>query len=88
MAPSLALIVVISSFEDRLGSDRQIGLISFNDFFGDCVPEQALDIFKQLALVNADKRYGRSLTMCTAGATDAVHVIFGHTGQLEVHHMR
>jgi len=46
MVPSAALIVVISSFEDRFGSNRWVGLISFNDLFGYCVREQAFDIFQ------------------------------------------
>ena len=51
----LALLGTASSFEDRLGFNRRVGLISWNDFFRDSVPEQAFNIFQQVVFVNADQ---------------------------------
>ena len=53
----------------------------------DPAPEQALDIAQQLVLVDADQRHGLTLVACTAGAADAVDIVFRHVRQLEVDHM-
>ena len=55
IVPPLVLLEAASSFEDRLGFNRRVGLISWNDFFRDSVLEQAFDIFQQVVFVNADQ---------------------------------
>ena len=86
--PAVALVRIISSVDDWFGSYRWIRLIARDDLLGDGTLEQSFDLLQLFSFINTDQGYGRSFAFGTAGASDAVHVVFGHTGQLKVHHVR
>ena len=50
--------------------------------------QQLLDCAKQLHFLGIHEGYGRSRAACTPGATNTMHVIFGHVRQLEIHDVR
>ena len=51
---------------------------------GQTVSEQVLDAAEKLAFVAADERHGHALFTGTAGAANAVHVVFGMAGNVEI----
>ena len=55
---------------------------------GNLALQHALDVAQQPVLVHADQRERLAGRTGAAGAADAVHVVLGDVGQLEVHHVR
>ena len=54
----------------------------------DLAPDQPLDVAQQPALVGGDQRHGLAFGPGAAGAADAMHVVFRHVGEGEVHDVR
>src|SRR5215831_337337 len=52
------------------------------------MPQELLDVPQQRCLIRRYQRDRRSRVAGTRGAPDAMHVVLGNVGQLEVHHVR
>src|SRR5262249_52105664 len=74
--------------DDGLGALGRVGLEAGDDFLRDRPLDQLLDVLQEDVLVDADQRHRAALRAGAAGAADAVHVVLGHVGQLEVDDVR
>ena len=72
---------------DRLGASVRVWLIPGDDLARDAALDQLFDVGQEAVFIDADQRDGTAIGACTTGAADAVHVVFGHIGQLVVHHV-
>src|SRR5690554_3295144 len=82
-APATAVATVLYRLGFGIGIRLEAG---FNTFL-EIALDQSLNPLEQTVLIDADQRYGLTFTAGTAGATDAVHIVFGYVGQLEVDHI-
>src|SRR3990170_1193302 len=83
-----ALVALPAPHQDRFGLDGRIGREALNHHLRDVVPEQALDVAQEIALVHAHQRDRLAFLAGAPGAADAVHVVLRHVRQLVVHHVR
>ncbi|CAB3722382.1 hypothetical protein LMG3441_03947 [Achromobacter kerstersii] len=61
---------------------------AFHGLALDRLLDQAFDVLQQLDFAVVDQRDRGAGGACAARAADAVHVVFRHVGQFEVHHLR
>ena len=73
---------------DRRGTLSGGGLESGDDFARDAALDQLFDVAQEDIFVDAGQRNRLALGPGAAGAADAVHIVFGHVGQLEVDDVR
>ncbi len=66
----------------------RIALETRNRLALDRTPQQPLDIAQQRIVFRRDERHRFSLGAGTAGATDPVHIVFGHVRQIEIDDVR
>ena len=72
----------------RAGGHVVVGLKTVDVLPGQVPLDYMLYIVELLDLVGADQRIGLAGRPGPAGATNAVHVVLGHIGQVEIHHLR
>src|SRR5207245_8878383 len=67
------------------GRDTQIGLESRNELPRNAEPDGLLDRIEPFVLLGANQRDRLTARPSPAGATDAMDVLFRHTGKLAIH---
>ena len=72
----------------RFGLGVRIGGKAFNHFLLDLAFDQAFDISEKNMFVDTHQRDRLATGTGATGATDAMHIIFGHIGQLVIHDVR
>ncbi|MCG3189580.1 MAG: hypothetical protein LKCHEGNO_02048 [Burkholderiaceae bacterium] len=92
--PAIAAAAIASDADrhaaehDRLGALVRVGLEALDHLAHDLLVDQALDVAQEQFLVDAHQRDRLAAGAGAASAADAVHVVLGHVGDLEVHHVR
>ena len=86
--PSLVSAPVVSLASLRGLICRGPRRVTRHGLLRNAIAEQSLDRFQKGLLVAIDERNGHALAAGPARATDAVHVVLGHLGQVEVHDVR
>src|SRR5690554_3399266 len=71
----------------RFGFRIRVRLEARLDMLCQIALDQSLNPLEQTVLIDAYQRYRLAFTAGTAGAPDAVHIVFGHVGQFEVDHV-
>ena len=74
----------------RLRGGFHLGLVHVEILkfkFGNLALHQLLDVAQRVGGFGADERHGETRGSRAARAPDAVHVVFGHGGQVVVHHV-
>ena len=73
---------------NRLGLGVRIGLKSGNDDARNLALQQSFNVAKETGFVDTHQRNCFTACARTAGAADAMYVIFSDIGQIVIHHMR
>src|SRR3990167_2702397 len=73
--------------QDWLGTLIGVRLEARHNFLRDAALDQLFDVGQEAVFVHTHQGDGFAFGACTTGAANAVHVVFGHIGQLVVHHV-